>query len=177
VTASHSNQVVTIYTDGACIGNPGPGGWAAILLFGEHRRETTGAYRNTTNNRMELWAAINALEVLKRPYRVCLVTDSRYLLDGATVWSQTWRRNGWKQKNKEPVKNADLWIRLLQAIERHAPAGGVEWAWTRGHEGDGLNERADALAVGAARRVTDADTIDTPLDTGQWIAVGPRLLP
>ena len=153
---------VTIYTDGGCIGNPGPGGWAAILLYGEHRKELSGRYRETTNNRMELRAAIEGLEALTRPCRVELYTDSSYLRDGITQWVHGWQRNGWRTAAKKPVKNQDLWQRLLGAVERHEPAGGVDWRWTKGHAGNELNELADDLANAAARSVTDADPVDNP---------------
>ena len=154
-------EPVIIYTDGACIGNPGPGGWAAILLWGEHRRELSGGMRNTTNNRMELLAAINALEALKRPCRVDLYTDSEYMKNGITKWVQNWMRRGWLTAQKQPVKNVDLWKRLQAAVERHSiPGAGVEWKWTRGHVGDPLNELADRLADTAARAVNAASPED-----------------
>lgn len=156
-------QTVVIYTDGACIGNPGPGGWAAILLWGEHRRELSGAVRNTTNNRMELLAAITALETLKRPCRVQLYTDSQYLKGGITKWAQNWVRRGWLTADKKPVKNVDLWRRLMAGVERHSVEGAsVEWMWTRGHAGDALNERADYLADTAARNASESDPEDVP---------------
>lgn len=151
---------VTIYTDGGCIGNPGPGGWAAILRYGEHEKELSGRFRETTNNRMEMRAAIEALEALKRPCQVEIYTDSSYLRNGITQWVHGWQRNGWRTGDKKPVKNQDLWRRLLAAIERHRPAGGVHWCWTKGHAGDALNERADELANGAARSVTATDPVD-----------------
>jgi ribonuclease HI len=147
---------VIIYTDGACLGNPGPGGWAAILRYGEHEKEVSGRFRQTTNNRMELRAAVEALNTLKRPCRVDLYTDSSYLRDGITQWVHKWRRNGWKTASKEPVKNQDLWMALMTAVERHE----VEWHWTKGHAGDDLNERADQLATDAARAVRAADPAD-----------------
>lgn len=156
-------HVVTIYTDGACVGNPGPGGWAAILIWGEHQRELSGALRNTTNNRMELLAAISALEALKRPCRVHLYTDSQYMKDGITKWVNSWMRRGWMTADKKPVKNVDLWKRLIAAVERHSVGGaGVEWIWTRGHAGDALNERADVLADSAARGATEQTPEDVP---------------
>lgn len=133
---------VEIFTDGACSGNPGPGGWGAILRSGKTERELAGGAANTTNNRMELTAAIAALEALKRPCRVGLHTDSMYLRDGITKWIAKWKRNGWRTASKTPVKNADLWQRLEAAIERHD----VRWLWVRGHAGHIENERADALA-------------------------------
>ncbi|MDP7548767.1 MAG: ribonuclease HI [Alphaproteobacteria bacterium] len=133
---------VTIYTDGACSGNPGPGGWGALLQFGAHERELKGGEPVTTNNRMELLAAIEALEALKRPCRVELFTDSVYLRDGITKWITKWKGNGWKTAARKPVKNMDLWQRLEQAIERHD----IEWHWVKGHSGHPGNEAADALA-------------------------------
>ncbi|PPR67623.1 MAG: Ribonuclease HI [Alphaproteobacteria bacterium MarineAlpha1_Bin1] len=133
---------VTIYTDGACSGNPGPGGWGALLQFGEHERELKGGERNTTNNRMELTAAIAALETLKRTCKVHLHTDSTYLRDGMTSWIHNWKRNGWRTTAKKPVKNVDLWQRLDEAIQSHD----IEWHWIKGHAGDPGNEAADALA-------------------------------
>jgi ribonuclease HI len=133
---------VTIYTDGACSGNPGPGGWGALMLFGEHERELKGGEPQTTNNRMELLAAIEALEALKRPCKVNLHTDSTYLRDGITKWIHNWKRNNWRTSAKKPVKNVDLWQRLEEAIERHD----IDWHWVKGHAGDPGNEAADALA-------------------------------
>jgi ribonuclease HI len=158
---------VIIYTDGGCIGNPGPGGWAALLRFGEHERELSGRWRETTNNRMELRAAIEALEALKRPCRVELYTDSEYVRNGITQWVHAWQRKGWRTAGKKPVKNQDLWRRLLAAIERHEAAGGVEWRWLKGHAGDEFNERVDQLANGAARSVTAQDPVDSPDITEQ----------
>jgi ribonuclease HI len=136
---------VEIFTDGACSGNPGPGGWAAILKSGAHELELTGGARATTNNRMELTAAIEALKSLKRPSAVILHTDSRYVMDGAVAWMAKWKRNGWKTADKKPVKNDDLWRALDAAMDGHA----IEWRWVRGHSGHAENERADALARGA----------------------------
>lgn len=133
---------VTIYTDGACSGNPGPGGWGAILIYGEHRRELSGGEAGTTNNRMELMGAISALEALKEPCKVDLWTDSAYVKDGITKWFHGWKRNGWRTADKKPVKNAELWQRLEGARERHQ----VEWHWLKGHAGHPENERADELA-------------------------------
>jgi ribonuclease HI len=133
---------VVIYTDGACSGNPGPGGWGAILIAGEHRKELSGGETPTTNNRMELMAAISALEALKKPSDVELHTDSIYLRDGITKWIHGWRRNGWKTADKKPVKNAELWQRLLEAQARHT----VEWRWVKGHSEHVENDRADELA-------------------------------
>ncbi|MDP6566435.1 MAG: ribonuclease HI [Alphaproteobacteria bacterium] len=133
---------VEIYTDGACSGNPGPGGWGALLRYGDHERELKGGESQTTNNRMELTAAIAALEALKRPCQVTVHTDSTYLRDGITQWIVNWKRNGWKTAAKKPVKNADLWLRLEAALARHQ----VDWLWVKGHAGDPGNEAADALA-------------------------------
>lgn len=133
---------VVIYTDGACSGNPGPGGWGAILISGEHRKELSGGETPTTNNRMELMAAISALEALKKPSDVELHTDSIYLRDGITKWVHGWRRNGWKTADKKPVKNAELWQRLVDAQARHT----VDWRWVKGHSEHVENDRADELA-------------------------------
>lgn len=148
-----------IHTDGACLGNPGPGGWAAIVQDGTRCRQLTGRFRHTTNNRMELRAAIAALESLDPPRRVELYTDSDYLRRGITAWIDTWQRRGWRTADGRPVKNQDLWRRLLAAVERHAP-GGVAWHWVRGHAGDPLNTLADRLANQAARDATADDPID-----------------
>ena len=136
---------IDIFTDGACSGNPGPGGWGAILRAGSHEKEISGGERATTNNRMELMAAIRALESLKKPSAVTLHTDSRYVMDGATKWLARWKANGWKTADKKPVKNGDLWLALEAAIQRHQ----VSWRWVRGHNGHAENERADALARAA----------------------------
>jgi len=133
---------VVIYTDGACRGNPGPGGWGAVLMFGEHEKELCGGELATTNNRMELTAAIMALEGLKRPCTVELHTDSQYVRQGITEWMPGWKARGWKTAAKAPVKNDDLWKRLDAARARHT----VDWRWVRGHAGDPGNERADRLA-------------------------------
>ena len=133
---------VTIFTDGACSGNPGPGGWGAILISGAHEREICGGEPATTNNRMELMAAIQALETLKRPCKVELHTDSQYVRKGITEWIGGWKARGWKTADKKPVKNDDLWKRLDAARARHE----VEWRWVKGHNGNALNERADGLA-------------------------------
>ncbi len=136
-------QVVDVYTDGACSGNPGPGGWGVTLTYGAHVKELHGGEpTDTTNNRMELTAAIQALEALTRPSIVRLHTDSTYVRNGITKWLPGWRSNGWKTKDRQPVKNADLWQRLSDAVARHT----VEWLWVKGHAGDPGNERADALA-------------------------------
>jgi ribonuclease HI len=133
---------VSIWTDGACSGNPGPGGWGAILRYGAHEQELKGGEALTTNNRMELTAAIEALESLKRPCQVSLHTDSQYMRGGVTGWLDSWKRNGWRTADRKPVKNEDLWRRLDAAAERHD----VKWLWVRGHAGDVDNERADCLA-------------------------------
>jgi len=137
---------VEIFTDGACKGNPGPGGWGAILRSNGKERELSGGEKLTTNNRMELIAAIEALKALKKPCRVQLWTDSNYVRDGITKWIHGWRRNGWKTADKKPVKNAELWQALLDACEPHR----IEWHWVRGHTGHPENERADALACAEA---------------------------
>lgn len=133
---------VTVYTDGACRGNPGPGGWGALLLAEGHERELWGGERATTNNRMELLAAIRALEALKRPCSVELHTDSAYLRNGITTWLKSWKRRGWKTSSNTAVKNRDLWERLEELASQHE----IDWRWVRGHAGDPGNERADQLA-------------------------------
>jgi len=133
---------VEIWTDGACSGNPGPGGWGAVLRFGERERELSGGAAQTTNNRMELLAAIEALNALKRPCDVLLHTDSRYVMDGINDWIRGWKARGWKTAAKKPVKNADLWQDLDAANSRH----NVRWHWVKGHAGDAGNEKADQLA-------------------------------
>ncbi len=142
MTDVRGNDRVTIHTDGACSGNPGPGGWGVILQWGDHTRELKGGEAHTTNNRMELMAAIVALETLKRPCDVDLHTDSEYLRQGITDWISSWKRNGWRTTARKPVKNSDLWQRLDAAVGRHT----VRWHWVRGHAGHDLNERADELA-------------------------------
>jgi ribonuclease HI len=133
---------VIIYTDGACRGNPGPGGWGAVLIWGDQIKDLCGGERPTTNNRMELMGAIAALEALKKPCAVTLHSDSKYVLQGITEWMPAWKARGWKTADKKPVKNDDLWIRLDQARQRHE----VKWKWVKGHAGDEMNERADGLA-------------------------------
>ena len=133
---------VEIYTDGACRGNPGPGGWGALLVAGAHRKEMHGGERDTTNNRMELTAAIEALNALKRPSKVVLHTDSKYVMQGITEWMPNWKKRGWKTANRKPVKNQDLWMALDAALARHD----VKWKWVKGHSGHDGNERADELA-------------------------------
>ncbi len=133
---------VTIHTDGACSGNPGPGGWGAVLQYNGHVKEMSGGEEQTTNNRMELTAAIRALDSLKRPCEIDMFTDSKYVKDGLTSWIHNWKRNGWKTSGKKPVKNADLWQDLDRAVQRHS----ISWHWLKGHAGDEMNERADRLA-------------------------------
>ena len=137
---------VEIATDGACKGNPGPGGWGVVLRMGGREKELSGGEPLTTNNRMELTAAIRGLEALKRPCDVSLATDSRYVMDGLTKWIHGWRRNGWKTAAKQPVKNADMWQALVEAIARHR----IAWEWVKGHAGHPDNEHADRLASDAA---------------------------
>jgi len=139
---SGAKPAVVVYTDGACSGNPGPGGWGAILISGAHRKELSGGEAGTTNNRMELLAAISALEALKAPSRVELHTDSKYVQDGIGKWIHGWKKNGWKTAARTPVKNAELWQRLDAARNRHE----VDWRWVKGHAGHVENERADELA-------------------------------
>jgi len=136
-------SAVIIHTDGGCKGNPGPGGWGAILQFGEVQKELSGGEAMTTNNRMELTAAIMALEALKRPCQVELHTDSQYLRNGITLWIKNWKARGWKTASKDDVKNVDLWTRLDEAVRPHK----ISWHWVKGHAGDALNERADQLAT------------------------------
>lgn len=143
------SPVVEIYTDGACRGNPGPGGWGVLLRFGGAEKELSGGEANATNNRMELMAAIMGLESLKRPSHVRLHTDSQYVQKGITAWLPQWIRRGWKTADKKPVKNADLWQRLAAAKQPHK----VEFIWVRGHNGHPDNERVDRLAVEAAAQV------------------------
>jgi ribonuclease HI len=133
---------VIVYTDGACSGNPGPGGWGAVLIYGDREKELKGGEPATTNNRMELMAAISALEALKQPCLVDIHTDSQYLRNGIMSWINQWKRNGWRTADRKPVKNDDLWKRLEAALERHR----VRWHWVRGHAGHEVNERADRLA-------------------------------
>ena len=135
-------KTVEAFTDGACSGNPGPGGWGALLRYDGNERELCGGEEETTNNRMELLAAIEALSALKQPCHVLLTTDSTYVKDGITKWLENWKRNGWKTAAKKPVKNQDLWIRLDEQSSRHR----IEWCWVKGHSGHPENERADALA-------------------------------
>jgi len=137
---------VEIFTDGACKGNPGPGGWGAVIRYGKHEKDISGGDPDTTNNRMEMSAAIHALNNLSEPCEIKLHTDSKYVLDGITKWVHGWQRNGWKNAAKQPVRNADLWRDLIEAVARHR----VEWIWVKGHNGHAENERADRLASDAA---------------------------
>ncbi|PZO55916.1 MAG: ribonuclease HI [Alphaproteobacteria bacterium] len=139
------SNTVDIWTDGACSGNPGPGGWGAILHFAGTKKELSGAEAATTNNRMELMAAIEALNALKRPSKVRLHTDSKYVMDGVTKWIHGWKKNGWKTADKKPVKNEDLWRQLDEANARHE----VTWKWVKGHSDNEMNNRADELARAA----------------------------
>ena len=135
-------KAVYIYTDGACRGNPGPGGWGVVLRYGSNEKEMYGGEPETTNNRMELMAAIRGLETLTKPCQVVLTTDSRYVMDGITSWMANWKKRGWKTASKQPVKNVDLWQRLDAAAQPHT----IDWQWVKGHRGHPENERADALA-------------------------------
>ncbi|HVY85565.1 MAG TPA: ribonuclease HI [Caulobacterales bacterium] len=141
------SRFVDIWTDGACSGNPGPGGWGAVLVYGEVEKEISGAEAATTNNRMELTAAIEALDALKKPANVRLHTDSQYVKNGITQWLKNWKRRNWRTADNKPVANADLWQKLEAAEARHT----VEWKWVRGHDGDVMNERADKLARDAIK--------------------------
>ena len=148
MTEPTTPPAVTIYTDGACSGNPGPGGWAAILVAGPHRKELAAGYRRTTNNRMELLAVIEGLSALKQRSRVALWSDSKYVVDAIEKgWAKGWRRNGWRKADKKPALNADLWERLLGLLDQHQ----VRFQWLRGHDGHDENERADQLAVAALK--------------------------
>lgn len=139
---------VEIHTDGACSGNPGPGGWGAVLMCNGVEKTLSGGEKNTTNNRMELMAAIRALEALRKPCQVELHTDSKYLRDGITSWLANWKRNNWKTASKKPVKNQELWERLDKAVQQHQ----INWHWVKGHAGNPGNERADQLATSAIKR-------------------------
>ena len=141
---------IEIFTDGACKGNPGPGGWGAILRMGKHEKEMSGAEPQTTNNRMEMTAVIRALNALTEPCEATVCTDSRYVIDGMTKWVHGWQKKGWVNASKQPVRNADLWHDLIEACTRHQ----VSWQWVRGHDGHAENERADKLASDAARSVS-----------------------
>ncbi len=147
------DEIVEIFTDGACSGNPGPGGWGAILRYRGAEKELSGAAADTTNNRMEMTAAIMAIESLNRPVRARLHTDSTYLRDGITKWLANWKRNGWKTAARKPVRNVDLWERLDAALTDHD----VEWIWVKGHAGHAENERADRLATDAIKAFRSAN--------------------
>lgn len=150
MTSSNTQfKPVVIHTDGACLGNPGPGGWAALLRYRERERELAGGEAATTNNRMELMAAIMALEALSEPCEVTLHTDSQYVRQGITEWMRNWVRRGWKTAGGDPVKNRDLWERLHAATQRHR----VDWRWVKGHSGDPDNDRVDVLARVQAQRL------------------------
>ena len=144
--SSNPTPHIVIYTDGACKGNPGPGGWGVVLRMGQHEKELSGHEAQTTNNRMELTAVIRALDALKEPCHVALHTDSRYVIDGITKWIFGWQKNGWINSQKKPVLNADLWQQLLESRRRHR----IDWIWVKGHDGHPENERADRLASDAA---------------------------
>ena len=146
---NQTDKIVEIYTDGACSGNPGPGGWGALLRYGDTEKEMSGGERETTNNRMELMGAIVALESLTKPSRVKLYTDSQYVQKGASEWMAGWIKKGWKTADKQPVKNADLWQRLNAVKAQHQ----VEFIWVRGHNGHAENERVDRLAVAAIAKI------------------------
>ena len=147
---------ITLYTDGSCLGNPGPGGYAAVLIYKQHRKELAQGYELTTNNRMELMAAISGLQSLSEPCPVKLTTDSQYVRQGITQWIHGWKKKGWKTANREPVKNVDLWLQLDSEIQRHD----VEWFWVKGHSGHPENERCDELARNAAL-AADSHLVDT----------------
>ena len=144
-----ADDTITIHTDGACLGNPGPGGWGVLLSWRGHEKELSGAEADTTNNRMELMAAIMALEAVSRPAKIKLVTDSRYVIQGINDWLPSWIAKGWKTASKAPVKNQDLWQRLDEATKRHE----IEWEWVKGHAGHAENERVDDLARMAAEEI------------------------
>jgi ribonuclease HI len=146
---ANSMKRVQLITDGACVGNPGPGGWAYILRYGEHKREMSGSEPATTNNRMELRAAIEGMRALREPCEVEVVTDSEYLKNGITKWIHGWKRNGWKTASKKPVVNQDLWNELDTLVSQHQ----IQWTWTKGHAGHGDNNRCDELATAAARGI------------------------
>ncbi|MGB3377396.1 ribonuclease HI [Allopontixanthobacter sediminis] len=139
---------VEIFTDGACKGNPGPGGWGALLRMGKHEKEIAGSEADTTNNRMEMTAVIRALNALIEPCAIDLYTDSKYVLDGMTKWIDGWQRNGWKTASKKPVRNEDLWHELIEAVKHHQ----VDWHWVKGHNGHPENDRVDRLASDAAEQ-------------------------
>ena len=146
-----NTTTVHLYTDGACKGNPGPGGWGVLLRYGRHEKELYGGEADTTNNRMELTAVIRGLEALNRPCQVTIHTDSQYVKNGMESWIHGWKKNGWKTSSKQPVKNAELWQQLDQQVARHQ----VSWQWVKGHAGHPENERADQLANQGAAKVSD----------------------
>lgn len=147
MTQGGALKKVEIFTDGACKGNPGPGGWGVLLRMGRHEKELSGSDPSTTNNRMEMTAVIKALNALIEPCEVTIYTDSRYVVDGMTKWIAGWQRKGWINASKQPVRNADLWHDLIEAVQRHR----VHWQWVRGHNGHPENERVDQLASAAAQ--------------------------
>lgn len=146
------SDLVEIFTDGACSGNPGPGGWGALLRYAGQEKELSGGEAATTNNRMEMTAVIMALNALKRPSRVRLVTDSRYVMDGITKWVHGWQKRDWRGADKKPVKNRDLWEQMIEAAKPHK----IDWEWVKGHNAHPENERVDALAVAACRQVASS---------------------
>lgn len=149
-------RYVEVFTDGACSGNPGPGGWGVVLRYGEHEKELSGGEVNTTNNRMELTAAIEGLAALKESCMVLLVTDSKYVADGIQKgWAEAWRKNGWRKADKKPAQNIDLWERLLNLLEKHT----VNIKWVKGHAGHPENERCDKLAVAFYKKLQEGETI------------------
>jgi len=143
---------VTLYTDGACKGNPGLGGWGAVLIFGEHQKHLKGGEKITTNNRMEMTAVIEALKALKGPCAIDLFTDSQYVMRGVKEWMTNWKKSGWKTAGKQPVKNVDLWLMIDELIQHHA----IQWHWVKGHSGDPGNELADALANEGAQEIANS---------------------
>jgi len=149
---------VFLFSDGACSGNPGPGGWGVLLRYGAREKELSGAEPATTNNRMELLAVIQGLEALRRPMRVCICTDSQYVMKGITEWLAGWKQRGWKTADRQPVKNVDLWQRLEAALAPHQ----VEWQWVRGHNGHPENERVDQLATAARNQLKANGIRDNP---------------
>jgi ribonuclease HI len=150
-SAAQAMKRIDIFTDGACKGNPGPGGWGAILRMGSHEKEMSGGEAETTNNRMEMTAVIRALKALTEPCAVTIHTDSRYVIDGMTKWIEGWKRKGWVSASKQPVRNQDLWHDLIEAVLHHQ----IEWQWIKGHDGHPENERADKLASDAAMKIQE----------------------
>lgn len=148
-----ANKSIDIYTDGSCLGNPGPGGYGAVMIYNTHRKEISEGYFETTNNRMELLAAVAALNALNEPCTVDLTTDSQYVKNGINQWIHNWRKNGWRTASKKPVKNADLWRQLDEAVSKHK----VSWHWVKGHSGHPENERCDKLARAAAESPSKPD--------------------